>query len=383
MASPDRRESAGLIDELFRDGPRFDFFQAVRVLEFWHRERIESRPGSIAPLEPVGRDDFAREVAWFRALPSLSFPSAAIGQVRPPRSAAVRSRGTSSAEDEATPSIGPPNAAEVLVTFFGLTGPNGVLPEHYTELLLRRIREKDTTSRDFFDLFNHRLISLFYRVWEKYRLVVGYERSRLDGSQEPDLISRGLFCLVGMGTDGLRRRLEVDDEVFLHYCGHFAHHPRSASALESLLADYLGMPARVLQLEGQWLKLDADNLSIMPGSRNLAGQNNQLGVSLILGDRVWDVQSKIRIRLGPLKWKDFRSLMPNGKGLLRLSQIVRTYVGPDLDFDTQPVLEPQEVPWCRLSPESGQGSYLGWNTWIRSGDFGKPVDDAVFALGQI
>ncbi|ODT96334.1 MAG: hypothetical protein ABS79_08070 [Planctomycetes bacterium SCN 63-9] len=383
MASQDRRESTGLIDQLFQNGHEFDFFQAVRVLEFWHRERIASRSGSIDPLEPVGHDDFSREVVWFRALPSLSFPSSAIGQVRPPWEGSEQADHPSGAGTKSPVRIPPRNASEILVTFLGMTGPNGVLPRHYTELILRRIREKDTTSRDFFDLFNHRLISLFYRVWGKYRLVVGYERSRLDHPQEPDLITKGLFSLVGLGSGSLRGRLEVDDEIFLHYSGHFAHHPRSASVLESLLADYLGMATRVLQLQGQWLKLDADNISLMPGSKELAGRNNQLGVSLILGDRVWDLQSKIRIRLGPLKWKDFRSLMPNGKGLLRLCQIVRMYVGPELDFDVQPVLEPDEVPWCRLSPSPNQGSYLGWNSWIRSGEFTEAVDDAVFALGQI
>jgi type VI secretion system protein ImpH len=383
MASEDRRESPGLIDELFRSGHRFDFFQAVRVLEFWHRERAAARPGAFEPLEPVGRDDFPREVAWFRAVPSLSFPSTAIARAHAPRSAAGRSQVPEVSEARAQVSIIPAHAAEIFVTFFGLTGPSGVLPLHYTELLLRRIREKDTTSRDFFDLFNHRLISLFYRAWEKYRLVVGYERSRLDQNQTPDLITRGLYCLVGMGTSGLQNRLTVDDEVFVHYAGHFAHDPRTADALESLLTDYLGMSARVIQLHGQWLKLDGENLTMMPFGAMPAGQNNQLGVSLILGDRVWDIQSKIRIRLGPLKWRDFRSLMPDGGGLLRLYQLVRTYIGPTLDFDVQPILEPQEVPWTRLSPKPGQGAYLGWNTWIRSKEFVDPVDDAVFSLEDV
>jgi len=383
MASQDRRESPGLIDELFRAGHRFDFFQAVRVLEFWHRERSRARPDSIAPLEPVGCDDLSREVAWFRAVPSLSFPSASIAQIRPPGASSARGSGFGNDDTRTQPSLLPPNASEFLVTFFGLTGPSGVLPQHYTEMLLRRIREKDTTSRDFFDLFNHRLISFFYRAWEKHRLVVGYERAQWDLSGKPDLITNGLYCLVGMGTEGLRGRLDVDDEAFLHYSGHFAHHPRSAIALEALLSDYLGMIAEVRQLQGQWLRLDQENLSILPGSKSLSGQNHQLGVSLILGDRVWDIQSKIRIRLGPLKWKNFQSLMPNGDGLRRVCQLIRSYIGPDLDFDIQPVLEPREVPPCRLSPDPAQGAYLGWNSWIRSRDFVEPVDDGVFALGQL
>ena len=84
-----------------------------------------------------------------------------------------------------------------------------MLPHHYTELLIQRIRERDDSLRDFLDLFHHRLISLFYRAWEKYRLPVAYERSRLhDSEREPEPITGGLYCLVGHGTSGLRGRLE-------------------------------------------------------------------------------------------------------------------------------------------------------------------------------
>ena len=43
---------------------------------------------------------------------------------------------------------GPPR---MTVAFMGLTGPLGVLPRHYTELLLARIRGKDFSLRDFLD----------------------------------------------------------------------------------------------------------------------------------------------------------------------------------------------------------------------------------------
>ena len=40
-----------------------------------------------------------------------------------------------------------------------------------------------------------------------------------------------------------------------------------------------------------------------------------LNLSLVVGERVWDIQSKFRLRLGPLSWLQFRSLMPNGDAL--------------------------------------------------------------------
>ena len=74
----------------------------------------------------------------------------------------------------------------MLVAFLGLTGPSGVLPPHYTAHADARVcAAKDTSLRDLLDMFNHRLISLFYRAWEKYRLPFAYERSRQEDAGRP------------------------------------------------------------------------------------------------------------------------------------------------------------------------------------------------------
>jgi type VI secretion system protein ImpH len=320
----------------------------------------------------VGRDIRpGAEVIRFRALPSLSFPAGAIGAIQEPRTEAGGPK-------ESRP-------PEMLVTFLGLTGPSGVLPRHYTETILQRIREKDYALRDFLDLFNHRVISLFYRAWEKYSLPATYERSRHDDPDgEPDPVTRGLFCFDGLGTTGLRDRMAVDREVFLHYSGHFSHFPRSALALECLLADHLGMPVTILQCQGQWLKLEPDDQAVMPSSREPNGRNNRLGTNLVVGERVWDVQSKFRLRLGPLRWSQFRTLMPDGDALRPLCQLTRFYAGPTFDFDIQPTLIPEEVPACQLTADPGNGPYLGWNTWMpRLSQPPAWISDAVFQIDAI
>jgi type VI secretion system protein ImpH len=366
MAAEAGGADPGLSAGLFREGHRYDFFQAVRMLERLASAR--ARGGPAARL-PVGRDHPpGREVARFRVLPSLSFPAGDVGQVRPP---------APSENGAATP-------PEVVVSFFGLTGPGGALPHHYTTLLLRRVREKDFALRDFFDLFNHRLVSLFYRVWEKYRLPFAYERARLAPDADgPDLATLGLYCLTGFGTAGLRGRLDVDDEAFLYYSGHFAHYPRPAVALQDVLEDYFGVPAEVKQLQGQWLRLDPDDRSALPGPALPEGLNVQLGVNVVVGDRCWDVQGKFRLRVGPLRYAAFRRLMPDGDALRPLAQMARTFAGAEFDFDVQLVLEPAEVPACRLGGDAGAGSYLGWNAWVRGEELTRPVDDAVFALESV
>ena len=362
MATAGGRAGGALSDELLREPYRFDFFQAVRLLE-----RLLRAPAR-RPRHPAGRDRSADDdLVRFRSLPSLSFPASAVTAIRRPAAAEP---------DE------PPPPPEMSVAFLGLAGPQGVLPRHYTALLLERVRDKDYSLRDLLDLFNHRLVSLFYRAWQKYRLPFAYERAALDGPGEVDACTQALYCLVGLGTRGLRGRLGVEDEAFVYYGGHFAHWPRSAVALEAVLADYFGVPVRAEQLHGQWLRLGPEDRSLMPGPECPEGRNCQLGMNVIAGERVWDVQSKFRLRVGPLTYAQFRSLMPNGDALRPLAQMARTYVGLEFDFDVQLVLRAAEVPWCRLGPGE-DAPHLGWNTWMRSGEFTRDVADAVFCVEDV
>jgi type VI secretion system protein ImpH len=266
----------------------------------------------------------------------------------------------------------------MLVAFMGLTGPGGVLPQHYTTLLLQRLRLRDHSLRDFFDVFNHRVVSLFYRAWEKYRFPLAYERARREDAGEPsDLFTECLFCLVGLGTAALRERLAADDAALLYYAGFFAHAPRSAVCLERLLTEHFGMAVTVEQFEGQWLALDADEQSQLAGPGWPLGRNTQLGVDLIAGDRIWDVQSKVRLRVGPMNYAQFHRLLPTGSQWPALVQLARTYLGPELDFDVQLVLRPLDVPWWQLTPEEDEGGRLGWDVWSRSHDFHSEVDDVI------
>lgn len=366
MGSESRRESASVVDRLKEESYRFEFFQAVRLLEQIARH---PEPSAHEPkAQPVGWDGPPeQEVVRFRAHPSLRFPAGSISQF------GAAKQSTHKADGAAPP--------EMTVSFLGLTGPSGVLPRHYTTMLIRRITLKDFGLRDYFDLFHHRLISLFYRAWAKYRFPINYEQKDEDKtSQSKDLFSHCLFSLIGMGTDHLLGRMQASDETLLYFAGHYAHQPRNAVALEDLLADYLELPVVVTQLQGQWLYLSPEDCSRMPSSDYPEGQNNVLGLNLVAGDRVWDVQSKFRIRVGPLSYGDFCRLMPTGTALRQVFELTRLYVGPEFDFDLQPVLRREEVPDFRLALDEVSGARLGWNTWVRQFDLGRDPEDALFSL---
>ena len=185
------RAPGGVIARLFREGYLFDFFQAVRLLQLQSQQTSATGvpPGATpdASRGPVGRDgEPGREIVRFRTHQSLTFPTSEIERLGPHGPA----RRTTPEAEHRPAEDAPP---EMFVNFMGLTGPNGVLPRHYTQLVLQQMRDGADTVADFFDLFNHRLISLFYRAWEKYRAAILVEQSRSAPSRGVDLFTLALF----------------------------------------------------------------------------------------------------------------------------------------------------------------------------------------------
>jgi type VI secretion system protein ImpH len=336
---------------LFNEPYRYQFFQAVRLLE-------RLLPGRL----PVGRVSEegqviapSREVARFRTHATLHFPPSQLHDLKR----------TQSGEDG--DDVNPP---QMEVAFMGLTGPLGVLPNVYTELLIERLRRKDRALHDFLDLFNHRFISFFYRAWEKYRFPVAYERARGEGQ-----FTAALFALINMGTRGLRNRMSLPDEGLLCYGGLIAQRPHSAGAIAAVVGDYFRVHARIEQFSGQWLKLDAGSVT------RLGRANNSLGSSAVAGARVWDCQSKFRMRVGPVRYEQFVDFLPLGSAFKPVMDLIRLLAGPEFDFDVQLVLKADEVPSSVAATRDERKTMLGWNSWLKTRAFS--LDDEQVVLSNV
>jgi type VI secretion system protein ImpH len=332
--------AASEIEEKLRREPFcFDFFQAVRLLE-----------RSLPERKSVGLfANPATEVARFAAHPSLAFPASQI-------------QGLDWTEDQ---------PAHMTVNFMGLQGPEGVLPNPYTSLIIERERASDHSLRDFFDIFNHRFISLFYRAWRKYRFDVACERG------ERDLFSRHLLSLIGLGTDGLRDRQLVSDDSLIYYSGLLAQRPRSAQALQQILTDYFEVPVAIEQFAGGWYRLDPETQCRLSESNEAS---EELGLGAVVGDEVWNQQSRVRIVLGPLSLERYADFLPQGKSYGTLGAWVRFFSNDEWDFEVKLILEREQVPACTLGVGGVRGPQLGWVSWVKSAPFSRDPDDTVLAL---
>jgi len=344
MASKSWRPDPPLEEVLFTEGYRFNFFQAIRVLEWLDPDR-----------EPVGRGVFPdKEVVRFHSFPSLSFPPSPIYDI---------SHGE-----------GPDEPVQMTVAFMGLTGPQGVLPQHYTEMLMDRLRENDRTLLVFFDLFTHRFISLFYRAWEKYYLPNLFEQA-VGRKKGKDPVSEALFGLLGLGTKGLKENLDFQASSLLGYVGLLNQRPRSAAALQQILQHFFGLPVKVSQFVGEWLILSERDQTRL----STHDANNVLGATTMAGTRVWDQQARIQVQLGPLNLSSFNKMLPSGETYPALVQITRFLIGQELDFDVRPILKAEEVPYCELKEDIECPPHLGWTTWLKCEEFTQDARDVVYA----
>ena len=367
MATKSRRKSTSVGEKLFSEPHRFSFFQAARLLQGlvknWRRKDSNGIVGhDISPLE---------ESVKFSAYQSLKFASSEIANISP----------LTATKDKNSLNQAETAQAEMQVSFMGLTGQSSVLPVHFTELEIVRVRDKDFALKQFYDLFNHRAISFFYRAWEKYRLPMSYERSKLQGQNHCDPVTANLQSLVGIAGGALQRQLQIDAEDMLYYAGFFATPNRSASALSAALTEILDVPVVVNQFKGEWMSLleeDRMRLSVFP----LKGQNNCLGVDTVIGSEVFTVEGKFQLEIGPLNCKQFESLQPGSKGQEALKRFTRLFVGDSFQFELKYVLKNDAITAWELDDSKHSIPRLGLNTWLLPEDLNDAVREIIIDVNQ-
>jgi type VI secretion system protein ImpH len=319
-------------DGLFAEGYRFDFFQAVRLLEMIHTNYGErfSSPGQTA--------DPSKEIVHFRSNVTLDFPASDIAEVKRKKDIPKREQ--------------PKAPTEMSVNFLGLAGSLGALDIPSTELVLQRASQNDKALKDFLDIFNHRLVSLLYRIRKHHRVGLGH------ATPGDDLVSRYLYALIGLETPRLKGRMHIRDRALLYYAGILAQQPRSMAGLKRILTDYFQLEVKTTQFVGKWCDLDEDQWTRI----GVSGKNQRLGRdTVVLGTKVWDQHARFEIQLGPLGWKDFESFLPTEWRFSVLCDLVRFYVKDEFDFNVRLVLKADEIPPIRLDSEPA----LSWTSWFK------------------
>jgi type VI secretion system protein ImpH len=257
------------------------------------------------------------------------------------------------------------------VEFMGLCAAISVMPAPYIEFLMERARQKDHAMEDFLNIFNHRMISFFYRGWEKYRFFIAYERSR------EDRLSARLLDLLGLGTEGLRNRSGIPDDAYLNYVSLLARHVRSAASLEQIIEDYFGVPAQIHQFAGAWRRLKPENQTCFSG---FGGASERLGVGVVAGDEVWDHHGRIRLSLGPMRFEQYLKFLPGQVAYHELVAWLRFYSNGGYETEVQLVLAREDAPACELGSGGEKRPQLGLVSWLKTRPLDRDPADATYLV---
>jgi type VI secretion system protein ImpH len=358
-----RRTSSDL-EELYQSGYKFGLFQAVRLLQRNHPERLG--------VGFFGRS--TEEVVRFCGHNSLVFPPGIIHSIS-----------ESHPNDDGSQNH---SQARIEVSVLGLTGYAGVLPAFYTEQLIRANLpgQPNNALSSFLDLFNHRLISLSYRCWERARPHIACERL---GSSAPwtDYLSQHVFALMGLGTPLLRARSPVEPEQMIRYAGLLSY--KSATSLEAILTNHFGFSFQVAQFRGRWCALEkADRAQL-----NMKRKDGQLGFGAMAGRVAWYPQASFRVRVQairrlanefgeievaePLRFNEFYRLLPGTAGFDRLLGMINYFTCERFEtFDIELTLQAKEIPRLRLGCDTEHTARLGWSSWLG----GRVMGDSVSAV---
>lgn len=354
MRAAQRQFDAGLIQRLFDEPYRFEFFQAVRVIELWLRRHGVAHERALA--------DFVR----FENSLSFGFPASDIEALS--ADAGVPLAGA--AELLAALHAGKPARIRIRPAFMGFLGAGGALPLHYSERIAAHQYDlKDDGPRAFFDLFSSRALTLFYQAWAKYRV-----QYKLDGAGRDGYLPM-LLALAGIEPRDHAQAAGdagIDQRSLAYFAAQLRARVVSGPVLGGVLTEYFAVPMAVEQFAGVWDVL-ADGQRTRLGEKEVA-----LGFGVTLGERLWRRDLGIRVRVGPLDRAGFDRFLPGAPASRALSQLLDMFATSLPHREVQLVLRADDVPGARLD----SGARLGLDAFVSNQDEPRDRGDVCYRLSD-
>lgn len=299
MDSAQRASTTSVVKRLFKYPYEFSFLQAIRL--FQKLLPTSSEIGAtVSPFE----DPILFSSRYTYSLPSSDIYRVCITNEKP----------------------------MIEVNFWNIGGPHGPLPAPISEKVEERTREGDFALKEFLDIFNHRLLSVYYRVAEKYSLVLSPK------SNTQTHAGRMLCAIAGVDPDR-EAYSALSTATLMQYAGIMWQRPRSAAGLEQILSDYFQVPVNVDQFVGSWVDISRRQRSFIGTKR---GRNHKLGRSTFLGKRFWQSGHHFVVNVGPLTTEQFHAFVPTGKGYAEMCDMIRFYSPLELTFQLRVSLKEGE-----------------------------------------
>jgi type VI secretion system protein ImpH len=330
MDSTQRPSTTSVVKRLFAQPYEFSFLQAVRLFQ-----KLLPNGSLVGTTLTPAEDPIAFSSRYTYSLPSSDIYRVHVSGEKP----------------------------VIEVNFWNIAGPHGALPAPLSEKVNERIREGDFALKEFLDIFNHRLLSIYYCIAQKYSFVLSPKNCLQTTVGQ-------MMCAVA-GLDSEKETYASASTVALaRYAGIIWQRPRSAAGLEQILSDYFQVPVQIEQFVGAWVDINRRQRSFM-GMRR--GRNHKLGRTTFLGKRFWQSNHHFVVNIGPLTSEQFHQFVPTGTAYGEMCDMIKFYAPLELTFQLKLSLKDGEnlVPLGFDNPS--QENRLGWTAVLTN----APVDYTV------
>jgi type VI secretion system protein ImpH len=319
MPATQRHDDAGLISQLLAEPQRFEFFQAVRLIE-------QAQP--------------PRRLRYRNRL-SLAFPPNQIENI----------------SDDGDDII------HITPAFMGMLGSQGVLPLHYSDRINRHERaNSDGGPRAFFDMLSHRTLGMFYQAWAKHR------PECMVSPEGADEYLAMLTALSGASTSGE----VVDHETLAFYAMQIRCRAVSAPLMAGMYSEYFNVSVAVDQLIGEWQELPFEDQAA------LGAANVDLGAGVMLGARIYGCDSRVRLRIGPLDRKRYESFLSGRSAAAHLAALLALHCGVGMTYEVHLIQRAADL--CGISLDVGNDVRLGVNARMLSGPSNEDREELMYLL---
>ncbi|MBV8041530.1 type VI secretion system baseplate subunit TssG [Pluralibacter sp.] len=277
---PHSRLSPRLESEL----TRINFYRFCQLLE----KRQSAKPLLGSTSHP------ADEPVRFCPHPGMGFPASELKTVEYD-------------EDDAIPPV-------VRTTFMGMYGVDSPLPTTYLDDIAQR-REGHEALQGFLDIFSHRILTQFYRIWRKYSYPATFEAGGVDA------ISQSLLGLVGLGIPGTANHIATPVSRFLALLGVLRQPGKTQEGMRALV-----------QLLAPQTQVAVSPYCLRPVevSKPVGFYGNEdflLDGNTPLGDEAMDANSQLLIALTTDDAQEAQGWKPDGQLYQDFLVMLRVYLG--------------------------------------------------------
>jgi type VI secretion system protein ImpH len=317
MDTTQRSSTTSVVQRLFKDPYDFSFLQAVRLFQ-----KLLPNGEVIGTTLNPSEDPISFSGRYTYSLPSSDIYRVYVTDNKP----------------------------VMEVNFWNIAGPHGALPNPLSEKVVERIREGDFALKEFIDIFNHRLLSVYYCVAQKYSFVLSPKSSI-------QTTTGHMLCAIGGIDPNQDKYLSLPTKNLAQYAGIVWQRPRSAAGLEQILSDYFQVPIYIEQFVGAWTDINRRQRSFI-GKRR--GRNHKLGRTTFLGKRFWQSGHHFIVHVGPLTAEQFHQFIPTGPAYVEMCDMIKFYSPLELTFQLKMSLKEKENLVALGFDTPSRENRLGW-----------------------